>query len=69
MRAVIAGGGSPYRTRVLARLALEKPTAQAAVARLLAAAEIEHEGGEHCVIDPLFAEWIAQVDSGEPEQL
>jgi hypothetical protein len=66
MRAVIAGDGSPYRTRVLARLALEKPTAQAAIERLSASAEIELEG-KHRVIDPLFAEWIAQVDSGEPE--
>jgi hypothetical protein len=67
LRAVIAGDGSPYRTRVLARLALEKPTAQAAIERLSAAAEIELEDGKQRVIDPLFAEWIARVDSGEPE--
>jgi len=67
MRAVIAGEGSPYRTRVLARLALEKPTAQAAIERLAASAEIEPDEGKYRVIDPLFAEWIAQVDSGEPE--
>jgi len=67
MRAVIAGEGSPYRTRVLARLALEKPTAQAAIERLAASAEIELDEGKYRVIDPLFAEWIAQVDSGEPE--
>jgi len=67
LRAVIAGDGSPYRTRVLARLALEKPTAQAAIERLSAAAEIELADGKQRVIDPLFAEWIARVDSGEPE--
>jgi uncharacterized protein len=67
LRAVIAGEGSPYRTRVLARLALEKPTAQAAIERLSAAAEIELVDGKQRVIDPLFAEWIARVDSGEPE--
>ena len=67
MRAVIAGGGSPYPTRVLARLALEKPTGQAAIERLSASAEIELDQGKHRVIDPLFAEWIARVDSGEPE--
>jgi hypothetical protein len=67
LRAVIAGEGSPYRTRVLARLALEKPTAQAAIERLAAGAEIELEDGKQRVIDPLFAEWIARVDSGEPD--
>ena len=67
MRAVIAGDGSPYRTFVLARLALEKPTAQAAIERLSASAEIELDNGKHRVIDPLFAQWIALVDSGEPE--
>src|SRR5215470_4358284 len=67
LRAVIAGDGSPYRTRVLARLALEKPTAQAAIDRLSAGAEIELDDGKQRVIDPLFAQWIARVDSGEPE--
>ena len=67
LRAVIAGEGSPYRTRVLARLALEKPTAQAAIERLAAGAEIELQEGKQRVIDPLFAEWIARVDSGEPD--
>src|SRR5437667_59747 len=50
MRAVIAGEGSPYRTRVLARLALEKPTAQAAIERLAASAEIELDEGKYRVI-------------------
>ena len=69
MRAVIEGGGSPYRRHVLERLALEKATAQAAIERLLAAAELEVEDRKHLVVDPLFAEWIARVSSGEPEDL
>ena len=67
MRAVIAGDGSPYRTHVLARLAIEKPTAQAAIERLAAVAEIEVDDRKYRVVDPLFAEWIARIDSGEPE--
>ena len=67
MRAVIAGQGSPYRTRVLERLQLDKSTAQRTVERLTATAEIEREDGKQRVVDPLFAGWIERIDSGIPE--
>jgi hypothetical protein len=67
LRAVIAGGGSPYRSAVLARLDLEKPSAQSAVKRLTAKAELEPDGGKHRVVDPLFAAWIELLDSGQSQ--
>ena len=69
LRAVIAGDGSPYRRRVLERLGLEKSGAQKAVRRLNASADLEQEGRRQRVVDPLFAEWIALLDSGLPEEL
>ncbi|HEY4975896.1 MAG TPA: hypothetical protein VII05_00915, partial [Gaiellaceae bacterium] len=68
MRSIVAGGGSPYRTSVLSRLELSKSAAQSVVARLLQTAEIEPEGRKWRVVDPLFAEWIARVDSGSPDE-
>jgi hypothetical protein len=68
MRSVVAGGGSPYRTSVLSRLELSKSAAQSVVARLLQTAEIEPEGRKWRVVDPLFAEWIARVDSGSLDE-
>jgi hypothetical protein len=68
MRAVIAGDGSPYRQRVLDRLGLDKSGAQKAVRRLNASADLEQEGRRQRVVDPLFAEWIALLDSGVPEE-
>ena len=68
MRAVIAGDGSPYRQRVLERLGLDKSGAQKAVRRLNASADLEQEGRRQRVVDPLFAEWIALLDSGAPEE-
>jgi hypothetical protein len=67
LRAVIAGEGSPYRAAVLRRLELEKSTAQAAVERLGATAELEPDDGRHRVVDPLFAEWIRLLDLGEDD--
>jgi uncharacterized protein len=67
LRAVIAGGGSPYRSAVLARLDLEKPSAQSAVKRLTARAELEPDGGKHRVVDPLFAAWIELLDAGQSQ--
>jgi hypothetical protein len=67
LRAVIAGGGSPYRSAVLARLDLEKPSAQSAVKRLTAKAELEPDGGKHRVVDPLFAAWIELLDAGQSQ--
>ena len=61
LRAIIAGEGSPYRTAVLERLALTKPSAQKALHRLSARAEIEADGRKQAIVDPLFAEWIAAL--------
>ncbi len=66
MRAVIAGDGSPYRQRVLQRLELDKSAAQRAVRRLHESADLEPDGRRQRVVDPLFAEWIARVDTGSP---
>jgi uncharacterized protein len=59
VRAIIAGDGSPYRSAVLDRLALTKPSAQKALQRLKARAEIEADGRKQAIVDPLFAEWVA----------
>ena len=58
VRAVIEGEGSPFRTRVLERLGLERSTAHKALQRLLAAAEVEQGDAGVRVVDPLFAEWV-----------
>jgi hypothetical protein len=67
LRAVIEGQGSPFRTRVLERLALERSTAHKAVQRLAASAALEADGRRQRVVDPLFAEWVARLarDGGE----
>jgi hypothetical protein len=56
---VLAGDGSPYRSAVLERLALSKPSAQKALQRLRSRAELEADGRKQAIVDPLFAEWIA----------
>ena len=61
LRAVIAGDGSPYRERILQLLDLSKPTAQSALRRLQATAEVEQEGRRQRLVDPLFAEWIGRL--------
>ncbi len=61
LRAVIAGGGSALRTRVLERLALEKGTARKALQRLVATAELETAERRYTIVDPLFAEWIGRL--------
>jgi hypothetical protein len=63
LRAIIAGEGSPYRAAVLERLALTKTSAQKALQRLGARAEIEADGRRQAIVDPLFAEWIAGLSS------
>jgi len=68
LRSIIAGGGSAYRQAVLARLELDKAAARRAVARLADAADIEADGRQHRVVDPLFREWIARVDAGESDE-
>ncbi len=67
MRAVIAGRGSPYRNTVLARLDLEKSAAQVAAKQLSATADLEPDGRQQRVVDPLFATWIKQInEAGMP---
>jgi hypothetical protein len=61
LRAVVAGDGSPYKETVLQRLELSKPTAQGALRRLQATADVEREGTRQTIVDPLFAEWIARL--------
>jgi hypothetical protein len=64
MRAVLAGDGSPYREPVLRRLQLTKDMVRKALPRLSATAEIERVDGKHVIVDPLFAAWIADLESG-----
>jgi hypothetical protein len=61
LRAVVGGGGSPFRTRVLAQLDLPKSTARAALKSLAASATVEQRGDDYVIVDPLFAEWIGRV--------
>jgi hypothetical protein len=67
MRAVIAGGGSPYKADVRRRLELTKDMVRKALPRLSATAEIEAIDGKHIVVDPLFAEWIERINQGTLE--
>jgi hypothetical protein len=64
MRAVISGGGSPYKADVLHRLELTKDMVRKALPRLTATAELELVDRKPRVVDPLFAEWIAGIDGG-----
>ena len=64
MRAVIAGEGSPYRESVLRRLQLTKDMVRKALPRLSATAEIERVDGKHVIVDPLFAAWIGDLETG-----
>jgi hypothetical protein len=63
LRAVVLGGGSPYRGSALRRLELTKDVVRRALPRLAATAEIEErdEGG-YAIVDPLFASWIARLN-------
>src|SRR5438067_2725948 len=64
MRAVIGGGGSPYKADVRRRLELTNDMVRKAIPRLSATAEIELVDGNHVVVDPLFAEWIERINQG-----
>jgi uncharacterized protein len=66
LRALIAGDGSPYKERVLRRLDLSKATAQSALKRLQATADVERAGTLQAVVDPLFAEWIERMSRADP---
>ena len=69
LRAVVTGGGSPFRKRVLEQLALPKSTAQASLKSLVASATVEQQGADYVVVDPLFAEWIASLHEAGDEPL
>lgn len=60
LRAVVAGEGSPFQKTVLGQLDLAKSTARASLNTLVANATVEQRGDEYIVVDPLFAEWIAE---------
>ncbi len=64
LRAVVAGGGSPYRERVLGRLDLNKSSAQQALKNLTARAEVETARRRYAPVDPLFALWLERL--GQP---
>ena len=64
MRAIVAGGGSPYKADVRRRLDLTKDMVRKALPRLSATAEIEVVDGKQVVVDPLFAEWIERINQG-----
>jgi uncharacterized protein len=64
LRAVVAGGGSPYRERVLGRLDLNKSSAQQALKNLTARAEVETSRRRYAPVDPLFALWLERL--GQP---
>jgi hypothetical protein len=61
LRAVAAGGGSPFQRRVLEQLDLPKSSARAALNALATSATVEQEGDVYRIVDPLFAEWIANL--------
>ncbi len=66
MRALIAADGSPYRAAGLRRFELTKDMVRRALPRLLDTGEIERSGGQHTIVDPLFADWIAALNDGQP---
>ena len=58
---MVAGGGSPFQRRVLEQLDLPKSSARAALNTLAASATVEQQGDVYLIVDPLFAEWIAEL--------
>lgn len=68
LRAVVAGDGSPYRERVLERLDLGKSSAQEALKRLAARAEVETAARRYALVDPLLVLWLERLAQPvEPE--
>ena len=63
LRAVVGGGGSPYRTALLERLDLQKASAQQALRNLAARGEVERDERRYRLVDPLFAVWIERLAS------
>jgi hypothetical protein len=68
LRAVVAGEGSPFRTRVLEQLDLPKSTARAALGGLVASGTVEQDADVYVLVDPLFAEWIANLREASGEE-
>jgi hypothetical protein len=66
LRAVLEGDGSPYRTRVLERLDLAKPSVQGALRNLVARAEVEPSDRGYALVDPLFGVWIDRLRQAAP---
>jgi uncharacterized protein len=67
LRALVAGGGSPYRGDVLERLSLTKSMLRRALPRLRRSADIELADDRYRIVDPLFAEWITRLGGGSAE--
>jgi hypothetical protein len=65
LRAVVAGGGSPYRRAVLERLDLRKASAQQGLKNLRARADVELLERGYALVDPLLAVWIERLADGE----
>ena len=63
LRAVVGGGGSPYRTALLERLDLQKASAQQALRNLSSRGEVERDERRYRLVDPLFAVWIERLAS------
>jgi len=70
LRAILLGGGSPYRTVALRRLDLTKDVVRRALPRLAATAEIEErDGGGQTIVDPLFAAWVDRLNDRPDDDL
>jgi hypothetical protein len=64
LKAIVMGDGSPYAQSVLGRLQLSKDMVRKALPRLIATADVESTEAGYVVVDPLFARWVARLDSG-----
>ena len=64
LKAIVIGDGSPYAQSVLGRLQLSKDMVRKALPKLIATADVESSDAGYVVVDPLFARWIARLDSG-----
>jgi hypothetical protein len=65
LRAVVAGGGSPFRGAVLERVALSKPSAQTALRNLTARSDVEATDDGYRLVDPLFKLWVERLVRGD----
>jgi uncharacterized protein len=61
LRAVIEGVGSPLKVNVLRQLEVEKTTVYNALRRLSQSADIDREGSQWRVVDPLFELWVSRL--------